>query len=170
MRWVILQWLRHASHASHAAFLHFLFIILSDSLRFFFGFFFFHHLEREYIASANCSSSNFLWLDSYNLKRNTHLSLLLYHYIRITLVADLIAAASGARFLLAGYPIAFVTDTNKPEVFHSKPWVWSQRIGKYTGGYNVCHILRAPGQQKWTFRSTAPYKLYKLIIFDQQNY
>jgi len=121
-----------------------------------FRFFFFHHLEREYIASANCSSSNFLWLDSYNLKRNRSPSLLLYHYIRITLVPGLITAASRARFLLAGYTISFVADTNKPEVFHSKPWIWSQSIGKYTGEYNVCHILRAAGQQKWTFPSTAP--------------
>lgn len=64
-----------------------------------FRFFFFHHLEREYIASANCSSSNFLWLDSYNLKRNRSPSLLLYHYIRITLVPGLITASKQSAFL-----------------------------------------------------------------------
>lgn len=72
-----------------------------------FRFFFFHHLEREYIASANCSSSNFLWLDSYNLKRNRHPTLLLYHCIRITLVPDLIAAASRARSVISSLSYCF---------------------------------------------------------------
>ena len=86
---------RHPSRFSSFSLYHFI-GFASLLFRFFFSF---HHLEREYIASANCSSSNFLWLDSYNLKRNRHPSLLLWHCVRITLVPDLIAAASRAHFL-----------------------------------------------------------------------
>lgn len=110
-----------------------------------FRFFFFHHLEREYIASANSSSSNFLWLDSYNVKKKQtpQFVAVQYHCIRITLVPDLIAAASRARFLLSSLSYCFCyrhkqTGSIPLETF---TMMAGHRKTQWRVQYLVCHIL-----------------------------